>query len=63
MGRTVVRIRPVATHRVTKWALHCSECRLDLASKLTKQAAELLASAHVRDRHEGKGVVAVRKPL
>jgi hypothetical protein len=58
---TVVRVRPVMTKRVTKWAVSCS-CKFGLPEMLTKQAAELLAQAHVRDRHEGKGVLAVQKP-
>jgi hypothetical protein len=60
--KVVVRVRPVNANRLTRWAVSCNECRHDYDPQLTKQAAEIFANTHVRDRHEGRAVVAVRKP-
>lgn len=61
-GRAVVRVRPKQLKRMTAWEVRCSICpNLDMVTKW-KDVAETIATAHLRDCHEGNGVVAVRKP-
>lgn len=62
MSNVRIWVRPGPGKRVASWVVHCDGCEVDTVPARRKSTAETIAGVHAEQAHQGKAIVAVKKP-